>query len=156
MLRIPHCLDNRLTDGGKIVSPTHRQLLYSPETLFLCFWYSCLLEAEYTPGPSPSVFPPVNVRDQVSHPYRTTDKIIVLHVLIVTFLDRGGKNRRFCNNGSRITRIQSLDSVKPRQCYVRFEVFTAVTMKIAVFWDIKTQFVRHRRHITSPLQSPAG
>jgi hypothetical protein len=23
MLRIPHCLDNRLTDGGKIVSPTH-------------------------------------------------------------------------------------------------------------------------------------
>jgi hypothetical protein len=24
MLRIPHCLDNRLTDGGKAVSPTHR------------------------------------------------------------------------------------------------------------------------------------
>jgi hypothetical protein len=23
MLRIPHCLDNRLTDGGKFVSPTH-------------------------------------------------------------------------------------------------------------------------------------
>jgi hypothetical protein len=29
-------------------------------------------------------------------------------------------------------------------------------MKNAVFWDIKTQFVLHRRHITSPLQSPAG
>jgi hypothetical protein len=27
-------------------------------------------------------------------------------------------------------------------------------MKNAVFWDIKTQFVLHRRHITSPLQSP--
>jgi hypothetical protein len=40
--------------------------------------------------------------------------------------------------------------------YVRFEVFTAVTMKNAVFWDIKTQFVPHRRHITSPLQSPTG
>jgi hypothetical protein len=25
MLRIPHCLDNRLTDSGKVVSPTHRQ-----------------------------------------------------------------------------------------------------------------------------------
>jgi hypothetical protein len=37
--------------------------------------------------------------------------------------------------------------------YVRFEVFTAVTMKNVVFWDIKTQFVLHRRHITSPLQS---
>jgi hypothetical protein len=37
MLRIPHCLDNRLTDGGKVVSPTHRPLLYYPETLFLFF-----------------------------------------------------------------------------------------------------------------------
>jgi hypothetical protein len=46
MLRIPHCLDNRLTNGGMVVSPTHRPLLYSPETLFLCFWYSFLLEAE--------------------------------------------------------------------------------------------------------------
>jgi hypothetical protein len=26
----------------------------------------------------------------------------------------------------------------------------AVTMKSAVFWDIKPQFVLHRRHITSP------
>jgi hypothetical protein len=40
--------------------------------------------------------------------------------------------------------------------YVIFEVFTAVIMKNAVFWDIKTQFVLHRRQITSPLQSPAG
>jgi hypothetical protein len=30
-----------------------------------------------------------------------------------------------------------------------FEVFTAVTMKNVVFWDIKPQFVLHRRHITS-------
>jgi hypothetical protein len=29
-----------------------------------------------------------------------------------------------------------------------------MTMKNAVFWDIKTQFVPHRRHITSPLHSP--
>jgi hypothetical protein len=26
-------------------------------------------------------------------------------------------------------------------------------MKNAVSWDIKTQFVHHRKHITSPLQS---
>jgi hypothetical protein len=32
--------------------------------------------------------------------------------------------------------------------FVKFEVFTAVTMKNAVFWDIKTQFLPHRRHIT--------
>jgi hypothetical protein len=24
MLRIPRCLDNRLTDGGEVVSPSHR------------------------------------------------------------------------------------------------------------------------------------
>jgi hypothetical protein len=39
---------------------------------------------------------------------------------------------------------------------VGFEVFTAVTMKNAVFWDIKSQFVPHRKHITSPIQSRAG
>jgi hypothetical protein len=39
---------------------------------------------------------------------------------------------------------------------VRFEVTTAVTMKNAVFWDIRTQFVPQRRHILFPLQSSAG
>jgi hypothetical protein len=24
MLKIPHCLDNQLTDGGKVVRPTHQ------------------------------------------------------------------------------------------------------------------------------------
>jgi hypothetical protein len=75
------------------------------------------------------------------------------------------------------------------QNLVRFELFTAVTMKNVVFWDkktfrtsqkthyisatetsrltvcriqgfhgddINTQFLPHRRHITSPLQIPAG
>jgi hypothetical protein len=40
--------------------------------------------------------------------------------------------------------------------YGRFEAFTAVTMKNVVFWDIKTHFIPHRRHITSPLHSPAS
>jgi hypothetical protein len=40
--------------------------------------------------------------------------------------------------------------------FVRFEVFAAVTMKNTVSWDIKTQFVPHRRHITSTLQSQAS
>jgi hypothetical protein len=43
-----------------------------------------------------------------------------------------------------------------KEIMLRFEVLTAVTMKNVVFWDIKTQFVLHRRHITSPLQIPAG
>jgi hypothetical protein len=40
--------------------------------------------------------------------------------------------------------------------YVISEVITTMTMKNAVLWDKKTQFVPHMRHITSPLQSPAG
>jgi hypothetical protein len=39
---------------------------------------------------------------------------------------------------------------------VRFEVFTAVTMKNVIVWCAETQFVFHRRHITSPLQRPAS
>jgi hypothetical protein len=42
------------------------------------------------------------------------------------------------------------------QMEVRFDVFTAVTMKNVVFWDIKPQFVLHRRDTMSPLQSSAS
>jgi hypothetical protein len=31
-----------------------------------------------------------------------------------------------------------------------------VTMKNVVFWDVKTQFLPHMKHITSPRQSPAS
>jgi hypothetical protein len=35
-------------------------------------------------------------------------------------------------------------------------VLNSIQIKNGVFWDIKTQFVSHRRNITSLLQSPAG
>jgi hypothetical protein len=41
------CLDNRLTDGGKVVSPTWR-LLFTPQE---DSWYAILLESESTPEP---------------------------------------------------------------------------------------------------------
>jgi hypothetical protein len=37
-----------------------------------------------------------------------------------------------------------------------FYIFTAVTMKNVIFWDIKGLVVPHRRHITSPLQSSSS
>jgi hypothetical protein len=40
--------------------------------------------------------------------------------------------------------------------YVRFEAFTVVVVKNAIFLDTKSQFVPHRKNITSPLQSPFG
>jgi hypothetical protein len=52
--------------------------------------------------------------------------------------------------------VEGLTCQKQAQSVVKFEVFTALTMKNGVFWDIKTQFVPNRRHITSLLQSPAG
>jgi hypothetical protein len=34
-LRIPHCLDSRLIDGGEVISLRRRPHMNSPETLFL-------------------------------------------------------------------------------------------------------------------------
>jgi phosphate starvation-inducible membrane PsiE len=37
----------------------------------------------------------LNVRDQVSHPYRTTGKIVVLYILTFMFLDSRREDKRF-------------------------------------------------------------
>jgi hypothetical protein len=45
--RLPHFLDNRFINGGKVVSITRQQLFTPQENS----WYSFLLEAESTPVP---------------------------------------------------------------------------------------------------------
>jgi hypothetical protein len=47
--RLPHFLENWLTGGGEVV-----RLRY---IFFLCFWYSFLLEVEFTPGSSAAEAP---------------------------------------------------------------------------------------------------
>jgi hypothetical protein len=42
-----------------------------------------------------SVCSSLNVRDQVSHPHRTTAKVIVLYILIFMFLDSRRQDKRF-------------------------------------------------------------
>jgi hypothetical protein len=54
------------------------------------------------------------------------------------------------------THCEQVSKIKKLATICETEVLTAVTMKNVVIWDIKTQFVLHRRHITSPLQSPAS
>jgi hypothetical protein len=44
---------------------------------------------------SPSLCSSLNVRDQVTHPYRTTGKIIVSYILIFKFFDSNREDRRF-------------------------------------------------------------
>jgi hypothetical protein len=39
---------------------------------------------------------------------------------------------------------------------LRFEIFTAMIIKNSVIWVMEAQFVLHKGHITSPLQSPAS
>jgi hypothetical protein len=42
-----------------------------------------------------SLCPSFNVRDEISHPYKTTAKMIVLHILLFTFLDSRREDERF-------------------------------------------------------------
>jgi hypothetical protein len=62
MLRIPHCLDNRITDDGEIVSLT-RQPPFSPQE-----------DSRY------SFVSSLSVRGYVSQSYKTTDKMISLKI----------------------------------------------------------------------------
>jgi hypothetical protein len=46
MLRIPHFLENQLTEVGEFVGFTFQLQHHTPEILFFFFWYTFLLEAE--------------------------------------------------------------------------------------------------------------
>jgi hypothetical protein len=72
-----------------------------------------------------------------------------------TGLDAGNYHQIHCTVPGAAWRIMTASAANTANCLVlvRFEVLTAVTMKNAVYWDTKTQFVPQRRHVTSPLRS---
>jgi hypothetical protein len=64
-----------------------------------------------------------------------------------------GRQRHFVNTvtspSSPPVGLDTQSGVTEFEKYVRFEVFTALNMKNAVVWDIRTQFVPHRKHYLS-------
>jgi hypothetical protein len=82
-----------LGEEYRLFSSSLCNFIYSPVTSFLLdpnivlnslFWNTLGLPSS------------LNVSGQVLHLYKTTDKIIVLYILIFTFLDSKLENKRFC------------------------------------------------------------
>jgi hypothetical protein len=68
-------------------------LLHSPVTSFLLgpnIFLSTLFSNTF------SLFSSLNVRDRVSHPYKTTGNFTILYILIFIFLDCKMEHKRFC------------------------------------------------------------
>jgi hypothetical protein len=63
-------------------------------------------------------------------------------------------DNRILNFHPNVCELPNYMSLKSKS-HLRSEVFVAVTMNNAVFWDIKTKFIPHTRHFTSSLQNRA-
>jgi hypothetical protein len=59
--------------------------------------------------------------------------------------------------GPRSSSVSTTRQQKGRHSWKpKIKLEKSINIKNAVFWDIKTQFVLHRRHLTSLLLSPAS
>jgi hypothetical protein len=80
-------------EENKSLSSALRSFLYSPVTPSL-LGSNILLSTIFSN--TLSLRSSLNVSNQVSHPYKTTGKIIVLYTVILIFLDSGLEDKRFC------------------------------------------------------------
>jgi hypothetical protein len=83
----PPWLDNTNYTWRRVQVMKLLTMQFSPTSnLFIHLWCKCSLSTLFSNTLSLCSF--INVRDQVSHPYRTTGKIIVSYILIFMLLDR--------------------------------------------------------------------
>jgi hypothetical protein len=57
--------------------------------------YSAVFSSPYSQTPSAYIHPSICMSDHVSHPHKTKGKIIIQYILLLIFLDRKLKDKRF-------------------------------------------------------------
>ena len=95
---------NIFGEGYSSLSSSLRSFLHSPVTSSL-LGSNILLSILFSN--TLSLRSSLSESDQVSHPYKTTDKIMFLYILIFTFLYRKMYDKRFCTVWQQATSICS-------------------------------------------------
>jgi hypothetical protein len=94
MLRIPHCLDNRLTDGGKVVSPTH----WPRSTRHKYYFSASGTHSCYRQSEPQGIMRPEGLGNVKNSPYRVSNPrpFCLCHSALITALPRAPALLAFC------------------------------------------------------------
>jgi hypothetical protein len=78
----------------------------------------------------------LNVSNKVSHPYKSTDKIIVLYILIFIFLDSNLQDKRFCTEW-----LQVFRKSQPALNFMLNRIFIKVVPKYFKFYILSKEIL---------------